>query len=92
VEDVDGEYDADPNTAGGATAQLIRETSAAELVARAGTSPVDRVLLEVMATARHLERVQIVNGLVPSRLTAANMSGRLSARAQGQPEAKPAII
>jgi molybdenum storage protein len=33
--------------------------------------PVDRTLLEVMATARHLQHVQIVNGLVPGRLTAA---------------------
>src|SRR5262245_24029949 len=39
VEDVDGVYDADPNAAGGASAQLIRETSAAELSARAGTLP-----------------------------------------------------
>jgi len=33
--------------------------------------PVDRALLDVMATARHLEREQIVNGLMPGRLTAA---------------------
>jgi molybdenum storage protein len=71
VEDVDGVYDADPHGAGGATARLIRETSAAELAAGTGTLPVDRTLLDVMATARHLERVQIVNGLVPGRLTAA---------------------
>jgi len=31
----------------------------------------DRTLLEVMATARHIERVQLVNGLVPGRLTGA---------------------
>ena len=36
-----------------------------------GTLPFDRALLEVMATARHIERVQVVNGLVPGRLTAA---------------------
>lgn len=71
VEDVDGVYDADPRAADGATAQLIRETSAADLAAHPGTLPVDRALLDVMATARHLERVQIVNGLVPGRLTAA---------------------
>jgi molybdenum storage protein len=71
VEDVDGVFDADPGGAGGATAQLIRETSAADLATHTGTLPVDRTLLEVMATARHLERVQIVNGLVPGRLTAA---------------------
>jgi molybdenum storage protein len=36
-----------------------------------GTLPFDRALLEVMATARHIERVQVINGLVPGRLTAA---------------------
>ena len=71
VEDVDGVYDADPRAAGGATAQLIRETSAADLAAHAGTLPVDRTLLDVMATARQIQQVQIVNGLVPGRLTAA---------------------
>ncbi|MBV9134751.1 MAG: molybdenum storage protein subunit alpha [Chloroflexi bacterium] len=71
VEDVDGVYDTDPRAAGGATARLVRETSAADLAAHDGTLPVDRALLEVMATARHLERVQVVNGLVPGRLTAA---------------------
>jgi molybdenum storage protein len=71
VEDVDGVYDADPHASGGATPQLIRETSAADLAAHAGTLPVDRTLLEVMATARQLAHVQIVNGLVPGRLTAA---------------------
>jgi molybdenum storage protein len=71
VEDVDGVYDTDPNAPGGAAAHLIRESSAADLAARAGTLPVDRALLEIMATARHIEHVQIVNGLVPGRLTAA---------------------
>jgi molybdenum storage protein len=70
VEDVDGVYDADPN-ANGASAKLIRETNAADLSKRAGTLPVDRTLLDVMTTARHLQHVQIVNGLVPGRLTAA---------------------
>jgi molybdenum storage protein len=71
VEDVDGVYDADPRGAGAATAQLIRETSAADLAARAGTLPVDRALLHVMATARQIQQVQVVNGLVAGRLTAA---------------------
>src|SRR3954451_21098070 len=71
VEDVDGVYDADPRATGGATARLIPATSAADLAAHTGTLPVDRALLEVMATARHLDRVQIVNGLVRGRLTAA---------------------
>lgn len=71
VEDVDGVYTTDPNGPDAQQAQFIPETSAAELEKQAGALPVDRALLEVMATARHLERVQIVNGLVPGRLTAA---------------------
>ena len=71
VEDVDGVYDADPKGPGGKNAKLLRETSAADLVKHKGTLPFDRTLLEVMATARHIERVQLVNGLVSGRLTAA---------------------
>jgi molybdenum storage protein len=50
---------------------LLRETSAADLAKQKGTLPLDRAMIDVMATARHLERVQVVNGLVPGRLTAA---------------------
>ena len=71
VEDVDGVYDADPKGPGGKKAKLLRETSAADLAKHEGTLPFDRTLLEVMATARHIERVQVVNGLVPGRLTGA---------------------
>jgi molybdenum storage protein len=71
VEDVDGVYSTDPNGPGGKQAQLLRETSAADLAKFKGTLPLDRALVEVMATARHLEHVQVVNGLVPGRLTAA---------------------
>jgi molybdenum storage protein len=71
VEDVDGVYDSDPNGPNGSQAKLIRETSSAELLDVKGTLPIDRALPEVMANARHIERVQIVNGLVPGRITAA---------------------
>lgn len=71
VEDVDGVYSADPNAPGGAQAQLIRETDFTDLARREGTLPIDRAMLDVMANARHIERVQVVNGLVPGRLTAA---------------------
>jgi molybdenum storage protein len=71
VEDVDGVYTSDPKGADGAQAQFIRETSAADLAKTQGTLPFDRALLDVMATARNIERVQVVNGLVPGRLTAA---------------------
>ncbi|MGJ5207487.1 molybdenum storage protein subunit alpha [Bradyrhizobium sp. HKCCYLR20261] len=71
VEDVDGVYTADPNGPDAATATLLRETSHDALAKQQGTLPFDRTLLEVMANARHLSRVQVVNGLVPGRLTAA---------------------
>src|SRR6201991_775340 len=71
VEDVDGIYTSDPNGTDGKQAKLIRETNASELAKHKGTLPLDRALLDVMANARHIERVQVVNGLVPGRLTAA---------------------
>jgi molybdenum storage protein len=71
VEDVDGVYTADPNGPDAAKAEFLRETNAEELAKLQCTLPFDRALLEVMATARHLEHVQVVNGLVPGRLTAA---------------------
>jgi hypothetical protein len=71
VEDVDGIYTADPNGSDGKKAQLLRETSFADLAKFKTTLPVDAALVEVMANARHIERVQVVNGLVPGRLTAA---------------------
>jgi len=71
VEDVDGVYDLDPNGPDGSKAQLFKEVRADDLAKKEGTLPFDRALLEVMATARQLERVQVVNGLVPGRITAA---------------------
>ena len=71
VEDVDGVYTADPKGPDGAKAKLLPETSAADLAKVKGTLPLDPALFEVMANARHIERVQVVNGLVPGRLTAA---------------------
>ena len=71
VEDVDGLYDADPNGPNGKKAKLIRETSVADLARFKGTLPFDSVLIEIMAIARHIESVQLINGLVPGRLTAA---------------------
>ena len=71
VEDVDGVYSTDPNGPDGKTAELLRETSAADLAKLKGTLPFDPALLDVMANARHIARVQMVNGLIPGRLTAA---------------------
>jgi molybdenum storage protein len=71
VEDVGGVYTTDPHGLDGKQAELLRETSAADLAKLQGTLPLDRALFEVMATARHIDHVQVVNGLVPGRLTAA---------------------
>lgn len=70
VEDVDGVYTKDPHGLDGKDAQLLSETNVAEL-SKLGTLPFDPALLEVMARARHIARVQLVNGLAPGRLTAA---------------------
>jgi molybdenum storage protein len=71
VEDVDGVFTSDPNGPDGKQAKLLRETNAADLAKHKGTLPVDPALLDVMANARHIQRVQVVNGLLPGRLTAA---------------------
>lgn len=69
VEDVDGVHTADPNRG---TAELIPETTAAALLdGGPATLPVDRTFLEVLRTARHIDAVQVVNGLVSGNLTRA---------------------
>jgi molybdenum storage protein len=66
---VDGVYSADPNQG---EAELIAETTADALLdGGPATLPVDRAFLEVLKTARHLDAVQLVNGLVPGNLTRA---------------------
>lgn len=80
VEDVDGVCTTDPNGPGGADATLLTETSAAALAQSAGPLPFDRTLLELMANARHLRHVQLVNGLVPGRLTDALRGERVGTR------------
>jgi molybdenum storage protein len=69
VEDVDGLYTSDPNGSGG-SAEFIPEIAASELMNGAGpaTLPFDRTLLEVMTAAKHLDQIQIVNGLVPGNV------------------------
>lgn len=71
VEDVDGVYTADPNGPDGGKAKLLRDVSHADLAKQDGALPFDRAMVEVMANARHIQRVQLINGLVPGRLTAA---------------------
>ena len=71
VEDVDGVYTADPNGADGKKAELLKETSFTDLAKLKGTLPFDPALLEVMANARHIASVQVVNGLKPGQISAA---------------------
>src|SRR4029077_13492914 len=63
VEDVYGVYNADPNRADGKPAKVLAETSAADLAKHKGTLPFDRAFVDVMANARHIAQVQVVNGL-----------------------------
>jgi len=68
VEDVDGIYTADPNNPGGDTPEFIPEISASELTEKFRTLPIDRMLFEVMTAAKHIDQIQIVNGLVPGNV------------------------
>lgn len=64
-------HSATPFASGGEQAKLLRETDFTGLAMLQGTLPFDRALLDVMKTARHLERVQVINGLIRGRLTVA---------------------
>jgi molybdenum storage protein len=70
VKDEDGLYDKDPKRH--SDAKLIRKTTLMELLASMPEELIlDRMLFEVWRSARHIERVQIVNGLKPGELTRA---------------------
>jgi molybdenum storage protein len=70
IKDVDGLYDRDPKEHG--NAQFIPEITVAELRERnLPTLPFDRALLDLLAHARLVTRIQIINGLEPDRLAAA---------------------
>jgi molybdenum storage protein len=72
VKDVDGVYTRDPATSGDGEAEFIARISAEELIARdLPTLPIDRLVLELMANAKHVKEIQIVNGLVPGNITKA---------------------
>ncbi len=67
VKDVDGVYDRDPKV--DSSAALIEEITAAELAARnVPTLPFDRVLLELLGSARLITQFQVINGLKPELL------------------------
>ncbi len=70
VKDVDGLYDEDPKT--NPSANFIGEISATELQKRnLKTLPFDRVLLDLLATARLVKQFQLINGKKPELLNAA---------------------
>ncbi len=70
VKDEDGLYDKDPKKHEGA--KLLRKTTLAELLEKPPEeSMLDPLLFKAWSRARHVERVQIVNGLRPGELTRA---------------------
>jgi len=72
VKDVDGLYTCDPAGPDGAEAEFVRRVGAAQLIAmNLPTLPVDRLLLELMANAKHVREIQIVNGLTRGNVTRA---------------------
>jgi molybdenum storage protein len=72
VKDVDGVYTRDPASATDGEADLIERVGAAELLAMDLPSlPIDRIVLELMASAKHQKEIQIVNGLTPGNVTRA---------------------
>jgi molybdenum storage protein len=67
VKDVDGVYERDPHE--DPSAEFIAETSVAELSERnLPTLPFDRVVLDLLASARQLTSFQVINGLKPELL------------------------
>jgi molybdenum storage protein len=70
VKDVDGLHEEDPRRR--PDAPLIPEITSSELRRRAlPTLPFDRVLLDLLDTARQVDRFQVVNGRHPERIEAA---------------------
>jgi molybdenum storage protein len=70
VKDEDGLYTADPKK--DPHAEHIARISVQELMARDFNDlVVERAVLELMLTARHIKEIQFVNGLKPGQLTAA---------------------
>ena len=70
VKDEDGLYDKDPKQHKGA--KLIPRITLEEILARKMDELIlDRTLFEAWVSSRHIEKVQIVNGLKPGQLTRA---------------------
>ncbi|HWF24887.1 MAG TPA: hypothetical protein VG275_05540 [Solirubrobacteraceae bacterium] len=72
IKDVDGVYTSDPALEPGDGAELLPRVGAAELLAMdVETLPIDPIVLDLMATAKHVKEIQIINGLTPGNITKA---------------------
>src|SRR5712692_6072585 len=70
LKDVDGLYTADPKTH--ADARFISDISVGDLIAmKLETLPIEPVVLELLARAKLVTSIRIVNGLIPGNLTRA---------------------
>jgi uridylate kinase len=69
---VGGVFTFDPADDGGDDRELIARVGAAELLAiDVPTLPIDALVLELVADAKHVKEIQIVNGLTPGNITRA---------------------
>lgn len=72
VTDVDGVFTRDPAQDGDEQPELLPRLGAGELIAMNLESlPIDPIVLELMATAKHVKEIQIVNGRTSGNLTKA---------------------
>jgi molybdenum storage protein len=70
IKDVDGLYERDPKEY--PNARFIEEITVSELRERnLPTLPFDRVLIDLLANARLMTQIQVINGLEPDRLAGA---------------------
>ena len=70
VSDVDGIFDADPKTE--KRAKLLKKVNVQQLVDMdLPTLPIDRMVFDLMKTAKHMKQIQVVNGLKSGNIKAA---------------------
>ncbi|MDQ6607271.1 MAG: molybdenum storage protein subunit alpha [Actinomycetota bacterium] len=72
VKDVDGVYTSDPALEDGGKPELLPRVGVDELLSMGiDTLPIDRIVLDLMANAKHVKEIQLVNGLDPANITKA---------------------
>jgi len=73
LKDVEGVFTSDPATTNTSPPEFIPRASAAELLLarNLGTLPIDLLVLQLMAHAKHQKHIQIINGLTPGNITKA---------------------